>query len=53
MPNYKTMSTSHLVMLLSKWEAENRRKPTRKGTRIIVEIRKALANPRSDDAASS
>lgn len=46
MPDYESMNTQHLMLLLSKWEAHNRRKPTRKGTRTIVEIRKALKKAR-------
>lgn len=46
MPDYEAMNTKHLMLLLSKWEAENRRKPTRKGTQTIVQIRKALKKAR-------
>lgn len=46
MPNYEAMSTTYLFRLLKHWEEENRRKPTRKGTRTIVGIKAALAKKR-------
>lgn len=46
MPNYERISTTNLFQALHYWEQENRRKPTRKGTRAIVEIKKALAKQR-------
>lgn len=46
MPDYERMSTSNLIQVLHYWEQENRRKPTRKGTRTIVAVKAALAKKR-------
>lgn len=46
MPNYKAVSTPTLVFLLKEWEAENRRKPTRKTMKKIRAIKEALAERR-------